>query len=256
MRPSISVCLAAYNGAKYIKQQIDSIICQLKSGDELIIVDDCSTDTTTSVIDGIKWPGISLYKNNKNIGHVKTFARAIELAKNEVIFLSDQDDIWLQNRVELMLSFMKKYDCHLIITRQFDFNGTPPCFEIDYEKFTQKCKQYALPLAMLKLLIGESQLPLFGCGMAFRKKLSSLLLPFPEQIEAHDHWISTCALASGNCLFVDYPTILRRVHGQNLSPTKSRSLRLITRTRLRQVYYFLIAFKRKTNSNHFSYTMK
>lgn len=245
MRSSISVCMAAYNGSKYIMQQVDSILCQLQPGDELIIVDDCSTDNTLEIINKIVWPGLRVFKNEKNLRHVRTFARAIELAANPIIFLSDQDDIWLENRVELMVAELIRHDGVLLQSRHVNFNGVPEKIIIDPVAFAESSVKYSPFLALCKLLIGESQLPFYGCSMAFRSELKKLLLPFPDNVEAHDHWIAFCAVAGGSFLFVDSPTVLRRVHGNNLSPTSRRSLNLVFKTRIRQLKHFFRALIRK-----------
>lgn len=246
MRSNISVCMAAYNGSKYIKQQIDSILCQLQSGDELIIVDDCSTDNTFEIIKNIEWSGLRVYQNEKNLRHVKTFARAIDLAINPIIFLSDQDDIWLENRVNLMVAELERHESVLLLSRHANFHGTPDRMTIDKQEFAQKSTMLLPFVALIKLLIGESQLPYFGCSMAFRRELKKLLLPFPEKVEAHDHWIAFCAVAYGSFLFVDYPTVQRRVHDKNLSPTTRRSIELVIKTRIRLIKHYLCALQRKS----------
>ena len=111
---SISVCMATYNGEKFIKQQIESILQQLKSNDELIIVDDYSNDNTVQIIQGFNDDRIKLYQNDINRKHVFTFGKAIAIAKNDLIFLSDQDDIWEMNRIEVFKGYFRKTDALLI----------------------------------------------------------------------------------------------------------------------------------------------
>ena len=95
----ISVCLATFNGSKFINRQLNSILCQLCDSDEIIIVDDASTDNTISTIKKNKSPLIKLYINTENIGPASTFNRALGLASGDLIFLSDQDDIWEVNKI-------------------------------------------------------------------------------------------------------------------------------------------------------------
>ena len=104
----ISVCMATYNGEKYVLPQIRSILEQLDKHSELIIVDDFSKDKTIELIESIEDKRIKIYKNNSNQGHVKTFEIALNKAKGETIFLSDQDDIWPKNRVKDMLCECKE----------------------------------------------------------------------------------------------------------------------------------------------------
>ena len=100
----ISVCMASYNGSKYIKNQIQSILIQLNNKDQLIIVDDCSIDNTLQIIKNFKDSRIKLIKNNRNVGVVATFQKAMKFAKGDIIFLSDQDDEWLDNKVTFIIN--------------------------------------------------------------------------------------------------------------------------------------------------------
>lgn len=101
---SCSVAMATYNGEKYILEQLDSLKNQTQIIDEIIICDDCSTDDTVSLIESymIKNPNINikLYKNEKNLGYSKNFYKAASLTMGDIIFFSDQDDIWSENKVK------------------------------------------------------------------------------------------------------------------------------------------------------------
>ena len=103
-----SVCMATYNGSEFIKRQLDSIVQQLDTTDEVIIVDDNSTDGTTKIIlDNYSSNQVKLIKNNKNIGSIGSFEKAMSKASGEFIFLADQDDIWFDNKVEVMMDLFK-----------------------------------------------------------------------------------------------------------------------------------------------------
>src|ERR1035437_8300006 len=121
----VSVCMASYNGEKYIKKQIESIIIQLSSDDEIIISDDGSIDNTINIIEGFKDSRIkvfnnqSLRKNRKSLierfrSATKNFENALKNASGEFIFLSEQDDIWLDNRGEITLQYLK--ECDLVVS--------------------------------------------------------------------------------------------------------------------------------------------
>ena len=96
----ISVCIATYNGEKYIKQQLLSILKQIKVNDEIIISDDHSTDKTFNIIKSFNDTRIKFFLNNKGKGYTRNFENALEKAHGDIIFLSDQDDIWIDNKVE------------------------------------------------------------------------------------------------------------------------------------------------------------
>ena len=98
----ISVCMATHNGGKYIKEQIDSILVQISNEDELIISDDSSTDDTVEIIKKIKDKRIKLFENNKFFSPNLNFENALLHSKGDIIFLSDQDDIWKKDKVKIM----------------------------------------------------------------------------------------------------------------------------------------------------------
>ena len=93
----ISIAMTSYNGEKYIREQLDSILTQTYGNFELIICDDRSKDSTVEIIKDycIKDSRIKLYVNEKNLGFKKNFEKAISLCKGEYIALSDQDDIYV-----------------------------------------------------------------------------------------------------------------------------------------------------------------
>src|SRR6056297_1133059 len=101
----VSVAMATYNGHKYIKEQLDSILSQSRLPDEIVIVDDVSTDDTYSICEeyaSLDQVPIKLYKNDTNLGFTKNFERAISLCSGGIIFISDQDDVWKNNKIENM----------------------------------------------------------------------------------------------------------------------------------------------------------
>ena len=113
----ISVCVASHNGEKYIKEQLDSILCQLSSEDEVVISDDGSTDSTLEIIKGYNDPRIKIFnfKQPSKTSHThiyasRNFENALKHSKGEYIFLSDQDDIWMPNKVSICLDALKQND--------------------------------------------------------------------------------------------------------------------------------------------------
>ena len=98
--------MAVFNGEKYIKDQIISILPQLSKNDEFIIIDDCSKDKSIKIIQKINDPRIQLFQNSNNLGHVLSFNRALELSKGDIILLADQDDLWSPTHVEILRSIL------------------------------------------------------------------------------------------------------------------------------------------------------
>ena len=171
----ISVCIATYNGEKYIKEQIDSILCQLGIEDEVIISDDGSTDATLTIIESYKDDRISLYKNAfKNV--VLNFEFVINKANGDYIFLSDQDDIWHKDKVELyMKSFSENPEAILTISdlQIIDKNGLLLDKVFYKNKFTSNLGK--------NLVVNN----FIGCAMAFRGNIKEKILPFPKNIAMH-----------------------------------------------------------------------
>ena len=107
----ISVCMATYNGQKYIKEQIDSILCQLGPADELVISDDHSTDLTPDIIKSYDDKRIKFFYNELKKGVTHNFENALLKSKGDILFLADQDDVWLPNKIEVTFNLMKQMEC-------------------------------------------------------------------------------------------------------------------------------------------------
>lgn len=109
----ISIALCTYNGAQYLREQLDSILKQTLRPDEIVISDDCSTDSTMSVINEYQaaYPdtAIRVYVNDFNLGYRVNFSKAIEACTGDIIFLSDQDDIWMPDKISTILDWFKKH---------------------------------------------------------------------------------------------------------------------------------------------------
>ena len=156
--------MATYNGQKYIKEQIDSILPQLSENDELVISDDQSTDGTTEIIASYKDPRIRFFVNNKTHGVAHNFENALAHAKGDIIFLSDQDDVWVEGKVEKMTSYMKQnhYDVVMCNCMLVDENMKPLTGKPHFNKVRPIKKPVFLNILKNSWL---------GCCMVFSKKL-------------------------------------------------------------------------------------
>lgn len=224
--PQISVCMAAYNGSLHIAEQVDSILSELGPHDELIIVDDCSTDQTVQLISGIKDARIRLIAARTNRGYVKTFERALEEARGKYVFLSDQDDIWIPGRVELMISAMGQSS--LVVSNCQHIEGIPGRFQ--EIRLHEKDSRHTVRNA-LGILVGYRLH--WGCAMALRRTLLEQVLPFPSYMkESHDQWIAMVGIANRSIQYLETDTILHRLHGDNLTPKGMRSFSEIIAARI------------------------
>jgi glycosyltransferase involved in cell wall biosynthesis len=222
-RPIVSVCMASYNGAAFIHEQVASILEELTSSDELVIVDDASSDATVEIINRFEDKRIKLHCRDVNQGVVSSFEQSIFLASGKVIFLCDQDDLWYPGKVNAMINSMyeKKVvavvsDCHII-----DSNGDvvePSFFFIRQSKsgfFANLWKNGYL-----------------GCAMCFSADLKDVILPFPNGVSMHDEWIGLTADLSGRVLFLDRVLSGYRRHSHNVTNMVWSGLLFATKKRL------------------------
>lgn len=239
--PRVSVCMAAYNGARHIEEQIVSILSELGANDELIVVDDCSTDGTSSIITGIGDSRIRLVEAAKNRGYVRTFERALGEARGNYVFLSDQDDIWLPGRVELMISAMDGK--HVVVSNCEHFDG--PAGSFHALRLRAKDSNHVLR-NILGIVVGYRLH--WGCAMALRKELLEQVLPFPSYMhESHDQWIAMVGNVNRSIVYMEENTILHRLHGDNVTPHGIRTITKILRARItfiRNVLEAIVRFRR------------
>lgn len=241
---NISVCIASYNGEKYIKTQLESIIHQLGVDDEIIIVDDCSQDRTVDIIKEFNDKRIKLYFNEVNKRHVYTFEKAIKFAKNELIFLSDQDDIWVNDRIKLIKSYFSTNDCLLISSN----------FILFQENHQEKLSRNPLKKKDSKKYFGNilgiflGKRDYYGCTMAFRKKLLEVILPIPSFVRSHDLWIAMAANLLKSNLHIEEITVKRRIHNNNVT-VNNRTLKEKIDTRIFFFFRAIIELRNRIKSS-------
>lgn len=226
----ISVCLASYNGQNYINIQIDSILNQLSTYDELIIVDDCSSDNTVDIIKNINDNRIKLYINKNNIGHVKSFEKALELSNGEIIFLSDQDDFWLNGRIDYMTKLLDASNSALLILTNYYTTNEQSVFQNKVmPSFFKKTDRF---VNIIRIFTGSSNY--YGSMMALKRDLVHLSLPFPHFVKAHDLHLALSANIFGEVIQVNDVYTLRTITGSNLSSSNRSILQKI----LFRIYLF------------------
>ena len=226
-----SVILATYEGERYIGAQLDSILAQLSESDEVIISDDASTARTVDIARQRNDPRIKIVLNSSRLGYVKNFERAIASARGEHIFFSDQDDIWLPEKVSMMQSALRRKACvfsDAIIVDQ-DLRQL-------YASYFEFRKAHAFSFAAVFF-----RPCLIGATMACRKDYLATLLPFPADVP-HDFWIALNAILDGRLEIVRDPLILYRRHAATASisaTTLKRSGITIIDERLRMAKHLL-----------------
>lgn len=207
---TVSVALCTYNGEKYIKEQIDSILNQSLSVDEIIIVDDVSTDRTMDIIKEYKNKIIKIYQNKENIGFVKNFQKSISLTKSDIIFLCDQDDIWNFTKVESIIDVFRRMEQVQFVFSDasvIDDKGniiTESLFGTDKYK-TIKLANNRLPIEVF------NNINIKGCLSAIRRQLKDISFPVGE-FWGHDHWLAMNAFLIEGLYYVDERLIQYRRH--------------------------------------------
>ena len=231
----ISVAMATYNGEKYIKEQIESILVCLGNEDELIISDDESTDSTLNIIKSFNDKRIHLINGPKK-GIKQNFANAIENTSGEYIFLADQDDIWNENKVKDVVKCFEKEKCTLVVHDAEIVDEKLNVIKDSYYKYRNSGK------GIIKNIYKNTYI---GCCMAFSKEIKKYILPIPNDIEMHDQWIGVLNDKYGKTYFLEEKLIKYRRHSLNNSQMSHYGIAKMIKNRLK----FIKRYKERTNGN-------
>lgn len=192
----LSVAMCTYNGEKYIKEQLESILTQTMVVDQIVIFDDGSNDKTTAIIEQFQVEylhKISLYKNIANLGSTKNFEKAISVCDGDYIFLSDQDDIWKVNKVERVIQhFLANPTTEAIFTNGDLINNNNEKISAhtlwDSVFFIEN--QLEKPINLFKLISSKRNM-VTGATLCIKKETKEFILPFPDiKKYYHDEWIA------------------------------------------------------------------
>lgn len=192
----ISVCIATYNGEKFIKQQLTSILEQLAPADEIIVSDDNSKDNTRNIIEELNDGRIKIIDGPGMGSPTKNFEQALKHAKGDYIFLADQDDVWKEGKVSICMKYLKDYCCVVSDATVTDGDLKETSSSFFRLNNTKYGKWY-------NLLLKNGYL---GCCMAFRKELLNAAIPFRKTplcmtsgLEMSQH---------SNLMYASYPKVL------------------------------------------------
>lgn len=218
MKSKVSIALCTYNGAIFLRAQLESYLAQTRPPDELVVCDDNSRDETVEILRKFarRAPfAVKIHVNEKNLGTVKNFEKAIGLCGGDLIFLSDQDDVWLPQKIA---RFCEEFAARPAVSLIFsnaeltDENLAP--LGADLWSFTFPERRQIRPQTddfFEKLLSGNA---VTGATAAFRGGLRELVLPIPSELAPmiHDGWIALVAAANGEVFFLDEPLVKYRQH--------------------------------------------
>lgn len=230
----ISIAMATYNGENYILEQLESFVMQTRQPDELVITDDCSTDSTIDVLKNFQKNApftVKIYINESNLGYTQNFNKALLLCSGDLVFLSDQDDVWFDDKLEYMVNLLKQHVDQSV-------------FMCDAELTNEVLSPSGVTKQMqIKRLRGKLNGFVTGCCIMVKKDFLDQVLPIPEYFKGHDNWIVNLSDAL-NQRYVDSKVLqYYRRHGSNESISLSNTIKIITfKDRLK---LFLIRLKRK-----------
>jgi glycosyltransferase involved in cell wall biosynthesis len=207
-RPKISVCMAAFQGERFVAAQLRSILDQIAANDEVVVVDDCSSDETRERIRALSDQRIQLSVHRRNQGVLTTFEDALSHATGELIFLSDQDDIWAPGKVSRILqAFESSPEVTLVVTDATLIEENGNQLGASYYQARGRFQSDVFSnLFRSKFL---------GCTMAFRSGLVPKILPFPRGCGdvVHDFWIGIVnSITAGKTLYIDERLVHYRRH--------------------------------------------
>jgi len=205
----ISIAMATFNGSKYLQQQLDSFLTQKRQPDELVVCDDCSTDNTLELLQKFQIYApfqVRIYRNETNQGYINSFEKALSFCNGSIIFISDQDDVWLEEKINIVESiFIDSPEVMVIINDSFVSDEY--CEKRLYSK-----------LSNVKFNKLSEDAYIAGCATALRSEFLSLVLPFPQPpICSHDLWINRLAILAGVRVVLARPLQLYRRHDNNVT---------------------------------------
>lgn len=224
--------MATYNGEKYLKEQVSSILCQLNKNDEIVVSDDGSQDDTISILESFCDSRIKIFYNTGRHGVVPNFENALRHSSGDIIFFSDQDDIWQKNKIETCLVALKDSDLVVHNSKVFYENSTHQ----DEDFFKQRHSGPGYWKNLFKNTF-------VGSCIAFKKEVKSYVLPFPKHILWHDMWIGLMVEKHGKTKFIDNKLLYYRRHENNASATSEKttfSRWLQLKYRIQMLYYTTI----------------
>lgn len=206
----ISVCIASYNGSKYIAEQLSSIVSQLGEDDEVVVSDDGSTDGTQAIVRGFGDGRVRLVANEGRHGVVGNFENSLRESRGDYIFLSDQDDVWLPGKVGL---FMERFGAGASIVLS-DCRTTDSGLNVLSES---KFRSEGVYTGVLRNIAKCSML---GSCMAFRRECMAIFMPFPKsKYIYHDIWIGLTLESAKGITLLETPTMLYRRHDATVTLT-------------------------------------
>ena len=233
---TIDILMATYNGEKYLKEQIESILNQTYSNIRLIISDDCSTDKTIEIIKEYeeKDKRITLYSQEKNLGFVKNFEFLLTKVENRIYMLSDQDDIWLPEKVEATYNYLKESNADLVFADLTVVDDDENIINKSFNQLMNLTRKIEKTINSYELTYLYNCVT--GCTIMTKKEKIGEILPIPAKSKHmyHDHWIALITSIKGNVAYLPKQLIKYRQHGKNQIGVKHMVSKLKTVGEIRE----------------------
>lgn len=233
---TVSVVVCTYNGAQYLKEQLDSILRQTRRPDQVIIQDDASTDSTMEILEEYtnKYPFIQIYRNKENKGFRDNFFEAISNATCDYIALSDQDDVWTDNHIEVLLNLIGDNDVacgnSLFVDEHLHSLNVKMSDAQKIKQFPKRKEDRILPI------LYNNNFCQGTCLLARRTFLQSIF-PIPDTMKYHDIWIALSACVNNGIEYTPEVINYYRQHSKSITPIYSKGIASIDFIHLRHKVY-------------------
>lgn len=246
LRKKITVVMCTFNGELFLEEQMESILSQTYKPDEIIVCDDNSDDRTFEIIEQyastvnyIEW---KFYRNEKRLGVRGNFAKAFSLSTGEYIAFADQDDVWVENKLEILYYYLEKgfslvhSDAELITETGSLIN----------ESYSRVSKGHLYEIPMIRRLRGDNNVT--GCTCMVNRKLKEQNICFPKYYFFHDGWLALFAYRNGGIAYCNQSLVKYRQHTNNVVGAlvkKGRDSYSYSYFKLMAEDYFLLLKERK-----------
>lgn len=204
----ISIAIATYNGEAYLQQQLDSFLNQTRRPDEVVVSDDNSTDNTVDILNSFKLMApfdVKLIENKENVGYKNNFERALQQVSGELIFMSDQDDVWFENKIDHIVNLVSQHPDTQVFIHDTEITDG----DLNPSGRTKMGQIRAMGEDMRGMVMGT-------CSVV-RKSFIDLCVPMPDEILGHDDWIHLIAQKLETRKVIDTSLQYYRIHGTNTS---------------------------------------
>ena len=224
VKKKVSVVMALYNGEKFLNGQLDSILPQLDREDELLVMDDGSTDSSLEIVRAYQkaWPQIRLMEG-AHIGVNANFFRGIQEAKGDLILLSDQDDIWLPQKTAVIRNKLESEEGPVLLMHDASI------VKADGLETGERMNDWRAPKRGFWTNWWKNRYT--GCRMAMTKEMAPVLKGSPADLPMYDQWIGLLAERFGKVIFLDEVLMLYRRHDGNVTDMNRRGLKALIRDR-------------------------